>query len=62
MYGWNDFYFKNLLGAAYNQVRFIVRNLRYKFYIWQIWSKPENSCLITQYKNFSHQTCSISDL
>ena len=29
MYGWNDFFFKNVLGAAYNQVRFIVRNLRY---------------------------------
>ena len=29
MYGWNDFSFKNVLGAAYNQVRFIVRNLRY---------------------------------
>ena len=28
MYGWNDFSFKNVLGAAYNQVRFIVRNLR----------------------------------
>ena len=22
MYGWNDFSFKNVLGAAYNQVRF----------------------------------------
>ena len=29
MYGWNDFSFKNVLGAAYNQVRFIDRNLRY---------------------------------
>ena len=29
MYGWNNFSFKNVLGAAYNQVRFIVRNLRY---------------------------------
>ena len=29
MYGWNDFSLKNVLGAAYNQVHFIVRNLRY---------------------------------
>ena len=28
MYVQNDFSFKNVLGAAYNQVRFIVRNLR----------------------------------
>ena len=28
MYVWNDFSFKHVLGAAYNQVRFIVRNLR----------------------------------
>ena len=33
MCGWNDFSFKNVLGAAYNQVRFIVRNLRYIFQI-----------------------------
>ena len=29
MYVRNDFFFKNALGAAYNQVRFIVQNLRY---------------------------------
>ena len=29
MYVWNDFSFKNVLGAGYNQVHFIVRNLRY---------------------------------
>ena len=29
MYGWNGFFYKNVLSAAYNQVRFIVRNLRY---------------------------------
>ena len=28
MYVWNDFSFKNVLGAAYNQVHFIVQNLR----------------------------------
>ena len=33
MYGWNDFSFKNVLGAAYNQVRFIVRNLLYITYL-----------------------------
>ena len=29
MYVRNDFSFKNVLGAAYNRVRFIVWNLRY---------------------------------
>ena len=32
MYVRNDFSFTNVLGAAFNQVRFIVRNLRYFVY------------------------------
>ena len=38
MYGWNGFFYKNVLSAAYNQVRFIVRNLGY--YVTLLQKKP----------------------
>ena len=43
MYGWNDFSFKNVLGAAYNQVRFIVWNLRY---IWWVRDRLKQNALL----------------
>ena len=43
MYGWNDFSFKNVLGAAYNQVRFLVWNLRYILFFLTSQALPVHS-------------------